>query len=404
MSHYKVKTHTDKLDEIALTISHWIKENPQHPQTRRLEHWVSSRKKKGREEPFIELFTWVGLDPELRSLGLSLLEMMRGMRLTDIMQIAGRRMIFLLVGIVMAKLNNTRLKENIMDPEVAVASLAHTAKTLQTEVTFSCVPDISAFAESYGCEVKIPDNSIAMVTKHSVQTRDDLGRLESEGPQWHERLLNNFKVLGGMVERFTTFKLALGGGPFSMAAVLAGVENLARKTIKDPEFVERLVDFCSGISIMACQGLVSSGANIIYLGDPTSGLLSRKQYERFAAPYIKRVVDAVDCPFVLHICGKSSHIIEPMCATGVQGISLDSVVDMPSIAPLVPSNVAIIGNLDPVGALLNGTPEEAAVVTKNLLESMRHVPNYMFSCGCEVALETPPENIKAMIEMVKDYR
>jgi uroporphyrinogen decarboxylase len=189
-----------------------------------------------------------------------------------------------------------------------------------------------------------------------------------------------------------------------MAAVLAGVENLARKTIKDPEFVERLVDFCSGISIMACQGLVSSGANIIYLGDPTSGLLSRKQYERFAAPYIKKVVDAIDCPFVLHICGKSSHIIEPMCATGVQGISLDNVVDMPSIAPLVPPDVAIIGNLDPVGPLLTGIPEEAAIATKNLLDSMRHIPNYMFSCGCEVALETPPENIKAMIEMVKDYR
>lgn len=404
MSHRDANAGSDKLDEIAGKIGGWIAHNPHASQAARLQEWVKKREKGQQAEPFIDLFAWIGCQPELRPLGLQLLESLGEMRLTQIMQIAGRRMIFLLVGIVMAKLNDTKLKDNIMNPEVAVQSLARTARILQTEITFSCVPDISAFAESYGCEVKIPDNSIAMVTKHSVQTWDDLKRLESEGPQWHERLLNNFKVLGGMAERFTTFKLALGGGPFSMAAVLAGVENLARKTIKDPEFVERLVEFCSGISIMACQGLVSAGANIIYLGDPTSGLLSRKQYERFAAPYITRVVDAVDCPFVLHICGKSSHIIEPMCATGVQGLSIDNVVDLPSIAPRVPSNVAIIGNLDPVGPLLNGTPEDAAVVTRNLLESMRDVPNYMFSAGCEVALETPPENIKAMIDMVKDYR
>jgi uroporphyrinogen decarboxylase len=403
MSSWKNENCPDKLDALAKTIEHWIAENPHSPQTPRLQKWISARSTRT-EEPFIELFTRIGLQPELRPLGLALLEVMRDMRLTDIIEIAGRRMIFLLVGIVMAKLNNTTLKENIMDPAAAVESLSHTARLLQTEFTFSCVPDISAFAESYGCEVKIPQNSIAMVTRHPVQTWDDLKRLEENGPQWHERLLNNFKVLGGMAERFTTFKLALGGGPFSMAAVLAGVEDLARKTIKDPEFVERLVDFCTGVSIMACQGLVSAGANVIYLGDPTSGLLSRKQYERFAAPYIKRVVDSVDCPFVLHICGKTTHIIESMCATGVQGISIDNVVDLPSIAPRVPSDVAIIGNLDPVGPLLNGTPEEAAIATKNLLDSMSHVSNYMFSCGCEVALETPEENILAMLDMVKDCR
>ncbi|RJP21327.1 MAG: hypothetical protein C4520_09945 [Candidatus Abyssobacteria bacterium SURF_5] len=394
----------DRLDEAVKLIGDWTEKNRTHPKSAELREWLKQKENGIEPQPFMELFTWIGLQQELRPLGLALLDCLREMRLVDLIQIAGRRMIFLLVGIVMAKLNRTSLRGNILDPEIAVQSLAHTAKTLKTEVTFSCVPDISAFAESYGCDIKIPENSIAMVTRHSVRTRDDLKRLEDAGPQWHDRLLNNFKVLGGMAERFTTFKLALGGGPFSMAAVLAGVEDLARKTIRDPEFVERLIDFCTEISILACRGLVAAGADIIYLGDPTSGLLSRKQYERFAAPYIKRVVDAVDCRFVLHICGKSSHIITPMCATGVQGISLDNVVDMPSIAPLVPPDVAILGNLDPVGPLLTGSPAEAARVTRDVLESMRHVPNYMFSAGCEVALETPLENIQAMIETVKSFR
>lgn len=394
----------NKSEEIVGKIRSWTEENPSRPETARLREWLKKREAGAGAEPLIDMFVWIGCQTELRPLGLDLLETLRGMRLTDIMGIAGRRMIFLLVGIVMARLNDTKLKENIMNPETAFESLSRTAEILRTEFAFSCVPDISAFAQSYGCEVKIPEDSIPIVTEHSVKNLDDLARLKESGPQWQDRFMNNFKVLNLMAERFTVFKLALAGGPFSMAAILAGLEPLAKRTIRDPAFVEELLEFCTEISIMAAQTVVSAGADIVYIGDPTSGLLSRKQYERFSAPYTRRVADAIEVPAVLHICGKTSHIIEPMCATGVQGISLDALVDMPSIVPGVPPDVAIIGNIDPVGALLNGTPEETARATKAILDDMCDVPNYVFSAGCEVALETPVDNITAMIDTVKSYR
>ncbi len=394
----------ERTDEIARKVRAWVDQERDGPEARRLGEWIESRERGAETEPFMDIFAWVGCQERLRPLGLSLLESMRGMSLREIMDIAGRRMIFLLLGVVMARLNDTTLRENIMNPEVAVESLSHTAKTLQTEFAYSCVPDISAFAESYGCEVKMPEDEMALVTKSSVNNLEDLKRLEDSGPQWHDRLMNNFKVLDAMASRFTLFRLALGGGPFTMAGILAGVERVCKKTIKDPAFVERLLEFCTNISIMATQTAVSAGANVIYLGDPTGGLLSRNQYERFAAPYLARVANALDVPVILHICGKTTHIIEPMCETGVQGLSLDTAVDLRSIVSKVPEDIAIIGNLDPVGPLLTGSAEEAAAVTKELLDRMRDVPNYMFSAGCEVALETPLENLQAMIDTVRNYR
>jgi len=404
MDEKDVGINVEKSKEVVGKIKDWANENSSRPEAATLQEWIRKREAREDAEPLIDMFVWIGCQKNLRPLGLTILETLRGMKLVDIMNIAERRMIFLLVGIVMARLNNTKLRENILDPEVAFDSLSYTADKLRTEFAFSCVPDISAFAQSYGCEVKIHEDSVATVTEHSIKDLDDIARLEDSGLQMHERLLNNFKVFSLMAERFTLFRLFLGGGPFSMAAILAGLEPLAKKTIRDPEFVERLLEFCTTISIMAAQTMVASGADVVYIGDPTSGLLSRKQYERFSAPYIKRVVEAIDIPAILHICGKTSHIIEPMCETGVQGLSLDTLVDLPSIVSRVPRDVAIIGNLDPVGPLLNGTPEEAAQVTRDLLDSMRDVPNYMFSAGCEVALETPEENIKAMIDTVKTYR
>jgi uroporphyrinogen decarboxylase len=131
--------------------------------------------------------------------------------------------------------------------------------------------------------------------------------------------------------------------------------------------------------------------------------LSKKAYAKFAGCYTKKLVDRVTLPVSLHICGNSSHIIEEMCATGVRAISVDSPVDIPSIVHRVPPNILIIGNISPVGTLRTGTPEDVAKETRELLEQMRNVPNYVMATGCDSAFDTPFENIEAMIDTVKNF-
>jgi uroporphyrinogen decarboxylase len=311
---------------------------------------------------------------------------------------------FMLTGTVTARLNNTSVKQNIMDPETAYSSLARCTEEFPTFFAFTTFPDPSLVPESCGCEVKFPEDSTPLVTSHSIQTSKDIERLESEGLQMPPRMINSMETMSAMRERFALLSWALDAAPFSLAALLGGVESVSKKIIKDPEFVLRLLDFCTNISIAAAQMMIQAGSDIILLGDPTGGLLSRKHYERFAMPYIKRVVEAVNVPVILHVCGKTTHIIEQMCATGVQAISIDSLVDLPSIVPRVPKDIVIIGNLDTVDPVMTGSPEDTASATRDLLDKMRDVPNYMFSTGCELPLETPPENIQAMVETVKNYR
>lgn len=104
---------------------------------------------------------------------------------------------------------------------------------------------------------------------------------------------------------------------------------------------------------------------------------------------------------ILHICGNTNRIIEDMCATGAQGISVDQSVDLPSIKDRVPSDIVIIGNISPVGTLMTGKAEEVRRETKDLLERMRDVPNYILAPGCDIAVESPIENIESMIDIVK---
>jgi uroporphyrinogen decarboxylase len=394
----------EKRLELIKTIASWIETNPPKPEQQWLRTWLFQKDRGNHAEPLIEIIARIGRETSLRPLGLSILEILRGMRLCDLIQIAERRMMFMLTGTVTARLNGTSVKQNIMDPETAYNSLAHCTEEFPTAFAVTTFPDPSLVPESCGCEVKFPEDGTPLVTRHSIQTSNDIEHLEKEGLPMSPRMMNGMETMSAMRERFALLNWALDGAPFSLAALLGGVESVAKKIIKDPEFVLRLLDFCTNISIAAAQMMIQAGSDIILLGDPTSGLLSRKHYERFAAPYIKRVVEAVNVPVILHVCGKTTHIIEQMCATGVQAISIDSLVDLPSIVPRVPEDIVIIGNLDPVDPVMTGSPEDAASATGDLLDKMRDVPNYMFSTGCELPLETPPENIQAMIETVKSYR
>ena len=66
--------------------------------------------------------------------------------------------------------------------------------------------------------------------------------------------------------------------------------------------------------------------------------------------------------------------------------------------------MVLIGNLDTVSVLLEGTPESVSESTTEMLESMRPYKNYVASSGCDLSYTTPVENIVAMIDTVRDFR
>ena len=65
---------------------------------------------------------------------------------------------------------------------------------------------------------------------------------------------------------------------------------------------------------------------------------------------------------------------------------------------MVPDNVVISGNIDPVETMLMGTAETVARTTRELMDSMSHVPLYLPAFGCDCIMATPEENVLAFIE------
>ena len=339
----------------------------------------------------IDVINWVGRNRAMRPLGLLLNKAASGKSFAQMATASGRRIGSPIMGAYLAQLTGTSVKQNLTDgrtPDFAMCTF----------------PDLTAEAEACGCEIKMDDNALPSIMTHPVQSHDDLKSLSIPDPYKDGRLSVFIEATRLFTKRFTLPKTAASAGPFTIAAELMGVDIITRKVIKDPELVHEVMEYALKVAERFNAELIKAGADTIGIAEPTCSLLSAKAFEKIVLPYLQRYVKNLPIPASLHICGRAGHLVELMCKTGVTGISLDTPTDLIKIKDKVPPGIIILGNLAPVDVLLMKKPEQVREATLELLKMMEDVPNFGLLTGCDLAVGTPMENVKAMIDAVKEYR
>jgi len=69
---------------------------------------------------------------------------------------------------------------------------------------------------------------------------------------------------------------------------------------------------------------------------------------------------------------------------------------------IIPKEIALIGNLDPVKIFLQSTPSEVTESTRSLKESMKDTKNFILSSGCDIPISTLLENIEAFMKATRE--
>lgn len=150
---------------------------------------------------------------------------------------------------------------------------------------------------------------------------------------------------------------------------------------------------------------IDNGAQVVQLFDSWAGNLSPKDYDEFAGPYLRIVVDIVkrvhpNTPLILYI-NKAGALLERMANSGVDVVSLDWTVTIPEARRRMGDKVGIQGNLDPM--MLFAPKEIIKRETESILRDgggRRHVMNL----GHGIDRHTPEENVKYFVDVVKNYR
>jgi len=267
----------------------------------------------------------------------------------------------------------------------------------------------TSFLSAFGCPLDIEKmGAPAEVGKCINDPETDIDPLMELGPDdIREKLINNEFVdrMLNMVRHVKKLtgdeKLLMGdvAGPFTSASVLAGTVPFLKMLKKKPERVQQLIDFSVEASAQMLRLLFEAGCDIAMISDPTASgtMIPPKMVDLYVSPSIAALVKKIDYYPVngVHICGESESRLVPMRDAGVQMFSCDYCTELGNAITVGGETMKINGNINPVGKLLSGTPDE---VYEECVERIKSAGGrgFILAPGCDIGFQSSLENIQAM--------
>ena len=224
-----------------------------------------------------------------------------------------------------------------------------------------------------------------------------------DGGRMHDRL----KAIALFKQKVGADKLIEGWieGPCAEAADLRGINALMTDFFDDPGFVRDLFEFVLKLELRFARAQLAEGADLIGIGDAAASLIGPQLYEKYVWPYEKKMVDGIRAlggRTRLHICGNTRRLLEGMGKLGCDIVDLDWTVPMQEGREKMGPEQVLLGNLDPVRALRDGTPESVYAAVG---ECHRQAgPRFIVGAGCEVTRDTPAANLQALVAYAREHR
>ena len=201
--------------------------------------------------------------------------------------------------------------------------------------------------------------------------------------------------------------IGFAGAPFTLASYLIeggssrNYINTKKLFYAAPEawhrLMERLVKIVA--EYLNCQ--IAAGADAVQLFDSWAGCLTPTDYEQFALPHTKAVIDAITPGVpVINFSTGTAGLLKQIRAAGGDVIGLDWRVNLDEGWAAVGHDVAVQGNLDPVA--LFASPKEIKHRAGEILRRAGGRAGHIFNLGHGVLPETPVDHVIALVDAVHE--
>ena len=298
------------------------------------------------------------------------------------------------------------VRDLIADSELQAEGMRLIAEKTNAYAAVSFM-DLSVEAECFGATVHFSEDETPTIIGRLLKEPEDADKLTV--PEVGSARSGVYvEAIKKAVERIHDRPVFAGMiGPFSLAARLLDVSEAMMYCYDEPEMVETVLEKVTGFLVAYARAYKAVGAHGIVIAEPVAGMLSPVLEEEFSSPYVKKIVDAVqDDNFIVvyHNCGNNVlRMTDSIISTGAAAYHYGNAIDMAEMMQKMPSNVLVMGNIDPAGTLKEGTVEKVKRETQELLEKCSAYPNFIPSSGCDIPPHTPWENIQAFFETVDKF-
>ncbi len=254
------------------------------------------------------------------------------------------------------------------------------------------------FAPGEGPVVGNPVRTSEDVDALSISNTDDLGFVGEAIQIVSKALAGRVPVIGFVGAPFTVASYVIEGG--ATRTFLRTKQMMYNNEILWRRLMGKLVDVLGPFALMQ----VASGAKAIQVFDSWVGALGPDDYVRFVAPYSRALIERIRSSGVpaIHFGTGAAGFFRELHAAGGDVMGVDWRINIDQVWMDISYRSAIQGNLDPA-ALFAPLPELKLKVTE-LLKRTGTRPGHIVNVGHGILPETPVENVKAVVQMVREFR
>jgi uroporphyrinogen decarboxylase len=242
-----------------------------------------------------------------------------------------------------------------------------------------------------------------------LRSAGDLDRLDLGGLV--ERLAPVYRTVAGVAASLPSKTALIGfaGAPWTVAAYMVEGEGsrdfIVAKSfgMARPDLFQRLLDMVTDATIAHLSAQIEAGAEAVQLFDSWAGVLAEAEFRAWVIEPTRAIATAIGVRYpAIPLIGfpRGAGGMLPIYAerTGVGAIGLDTQVPLGWALSVLPPNLPVQGNLDPVALVVGGRTLREAV--KVILDRARGRA-LIFNLGHGVPQTTPPDHVTELVRLVR---
>jgi len=197
-------------------------------------------------------------------------------------------------------------------------------------------------------------------------------------------------------------RFAVARGPLNIATFLMGTTEFLTAIKTDPERMHRLLQIATDYLVdwIAYQRECFPSIDGILLLDDIVGFVSRRDFESFGLPYLKRAFDTDVSVKFFHNDAPCKACAPLLPDAGINLLNFGVQHTLSDMQVWTGGRITLVGNVPPRDVLAAGTPADVERAVTEMLAAVKDRSRLIPSCGGGMPPGVKSENIEAFIASV----
>jgi uroporphyrinogen decarboxylase len=243
-------------------------------------------------------------------------------------------------------------------------------------------------------------------TKKVIHSVADVDSLEVPNPRKNGLLpfvIKRLQHLQPEIERRGhKVRFAVARGPLNIASFLMGATEFLTAIKTDPEAMHRLLGSVTDLLVdwIAYQRETFPTIDGILLLDDIVGFISRRDFETFALPYLRRAYDTDVTVKFFHNDAPCKASAPLLADAGINLLNFGIQHTLSDMKTWTNGQITLLGNVPTRDVIAAGTAADVERAVTEMLEAVEDRSRLIVSGGGGMPPGAPTENIRALIDTV----